>query len=255
MFRTSRVALVLVAVLAVNPARAGILPTTVTVTPEAGNFRWTYAVVLPSDMKLQAGDYFGIYNFHGLIEEGSGAPDGWTLSTPTVSPLPPNVTIFDDPSAPNLIWTYNGPTIPAGQLGLGNFWASSQYGAGEQSLFVGRNARSGDGIYDTNITEVMVPTGAPRAFRSPRRSHSSRSVYRWSGSGAGASAGNKSSSNNKRCGPRIISPTHGIPVVYFLTWGVEGSRQRPPCCASAFGLLVQLRIAACTQVPRSQKDR
>ncbi|MBP3956843.1 PEP-CTERM sorting domain-containing protein [Gemmata sp. G18] len=168
MFRISRIALVLAAALATTPAYAGLVPTTVTVTPEGAGFRWTYAVVLPSDMKLQAGDYFGIYNFHGLIDGSGGAPDGWTLSTPAVSPLPPNVNIFDDPTAPNLIWTYNGPTIPTGQIGLGNFWASSQYGSGELSLFVGRNARSGDGTYDTNITEVTVPTGsAPPGVPEP----------------------------------------------------------------------------------------
>ncbi len=30
-------------------ARAGLLPTSVTVTPEGGKFRWTYAIVLPTD--------------------------------------------------------------------------------------------------------------------------------------------------------------------------------------------------------------
>lgn len=169
MSRIRRVALVLgfALPLAAPPAHAGLVPTTVTVTPEAGNFRWTYALVLPSDMKLQAGDYFGIYNFHGLVAGAAAAPDGWTLSTPGVSPLPANVTIFDDPAAPNLIWTYTGPTVPTGQLGLGNFWASSQYGTGEQSLFVGRNARAGDGAYDTNITETLVPTGAPPGVPEP----------------------------------------------------------------------------------------
>src|SRR6478752_1387179 len=112
MFRSRSIALALALApslaLAVTaaPARAGLIPTAVTVTPEGGNFRWTYAVVLPSDMKLQAGDYFGIFNFHGLVPGSGSAPDGWSLSTPAVSPLSPNVTIFDDPLAPNLIWTY-----------------------------------------------------------------------------------------------------------------------------------------------------
>jgi hypothetical protein len=159
MFRLSRVALTFAAALGAGTAHAGLIPTTVTVTPEGGNFRWTYAVVLPSDMQLQAGDYFGIYNFHGLVPGSGSAPDGWSLSTPAVSPLSPNVTIFDDPAAPNLVWTYTGPTIPTGQIGLGNFWASSRSGSGERSLFVGRNARSGDGEYDTNISDVAVPSG------------------------------------------------------------------------------------------------
>lgn len=163
MFRLSRVALTFAAALGAGTAHAGLIPTAVTVAPEGGNFRWTYAVVLPSDMKLQAGDYFGIYNFHGLVPGSGSAPNGWSLSTPSVSPLSPNVTIFDDPLAPNLIWTYDGPTIPTGQLGLGNFWASSLYGSGEQSLFVGRNARSGDGTYDTNISGTPVPSGTAAA--------------------------------------------------------------------------------------------
>ena len=39
-------------------ANAGLLPVSVTVQPESGNFRWTYSVVLPSDMKLQSGSFF-----------------------------------------------------------------------------------------------------------------------------------------------------------------------------------------------------
>lgn len=164
MFRLRRAALALAAALSADAtAHAGLLPTVTTVAPEGGNFRWTYAVVLPSDMKLQAGDYFGIYNFHGLIPGSGAAPDGWTLATPAVSALSPNVTIFDDADAPNLVWTYTGPTIPTGQVGLGNFWASSRYGTGEQSLFVGRNARSGDGEYDTNISDTVVPSAGPDA--------------------------------------------------------------------------------------------
>ena len=49
------------------PAQAGLLPVSVSVQPEAGNFRWTYSVVLPTDMKLQAGNYFTIYDFGGYI--------------------------------------------------------------------------------------------------------------------------------------------------------------------------------------------
>ena len=46
MTRLARIALLTAAVTALvaPPARAGLLPTSVTVTPEAGNFRWTYAV-------------------------------------------------------------------------------------------------------------------------------------------------------------------------------------------------------------------
>ena len=48
-------------------AQAGLLPVSVSVQPEAGNFRWTYSVVLPTDMKLQSGSYFTIYDFGGYV--------------------------------------------------------------------------------------------------------------------------------------------------------------------------------------------
>ncbi len=65
------------------PARAGLLPVSVSVQPEAGNFRWTYSVVLPTDMKLQAGSYFTIYDFGGYV------PGSANLTSP-----------FPDDSAP-----------------------------------------------------------------------------------------------------------------------------------------------------------
>lgn len=75
-----------------NSANAGLLPVSVTVQPEAGNFRWTYSVVLPTNMQLQAGNYFTIYDFAGY-QSGSAAvsaasPDPsfsqyWTASTVT----------------------------------------------------------------------------------------------------------------------------------------------------------------------------
>src|SRR5947208_17069670 len=89
-------AAVVVAV-AAAPARAGLLPVSVTVQPEAGNFRWTYSVVLPTDMKLQAGNYFTIYDFAGYqkgsANVSSANPDPsfsqyWTLSTSKTGPTP-----------------------------------------------------------------------------------------------------------------------------------------------------------------------
>jgi len=49
------------------PAQAGLLPVQVSVLPESGNYRWTYAIVLPSSSQLQAGDYFTIYDFGGMV--------------------------------------------------------------------------------------------------------------------------------------------------------------------------------------------
>jgi hypothetical protein len=159
---TSRLLLALaVAALAATAdrARAGLLPVSVTITPEAGNFRWTYAVVLPTDVKLQSGDYFTIYDFNGLVAGSIVAPDGWTPSVTKVGPTPERLNPEDDPGIDNLTFRYDGP-IQIGQLGLGNFWAVSTYGEAEASFFTGRNPRAGDGTVDRNITETIVPTGS-----------------------------------------------------------------------------------------------
>jgi hypothetical protein len=158
----------LVAAIVVTPARAGLLPVSVTVQPEAGNFRWTYSVVLPTNMSLQSGSYFTVYDFSGYVK-GSAAvtstsPDAsyannWTLSTSNTGPTPNRLSPTDNASIENLTWTYNGPTIPAGQLTLGNFSAASLFSQSMTSSFTATNPRAADGVIDSNITSTLTPTG------------------------------------------------------------------------------------------------
>ncbi len=150
----------LVAAASLGTANAGLLPVSVTVTPESGNFRWTYAIVLPTDMSLQAGNYFTIYDFQGYVAGGDKAPSGdWTFSAADNGPTPDLLRPNDDETITNLTWTYNGPTIPSGQIGLGNFWAISQFGTGMSDSFTAITARTSDGLADSNITETQVPVG------------------------------------------------------------------------------------------------
>ncbi|MCI0704980.1 MAG: PEP-CTERM sorting domain-containing protein [Planctomycetia bacterium] len=150
-----------------NSADAGLLPVSVTVQPEAGNFRWTYSVVLPSDMQLQAGNFFTIYDFGGYVAGSatvtSALPAGyeefWTMSTSTLGPTPDRLNPQDDPNLANLTFTFNGPTIPNGQLGLGNFAASSIYGEAAESFFTATNPQALSGEIDSNITSTVVPVG------------------------------------------------------------------------------------------------
>jgi hypothetical protein len=152
-------------------ANAGLLPVSVTVQPESGNFRWTYSVVLPSDMKLQSGSFFTIYDFAGY-QAGSGmvtsaGPDPsfsqyWTVSTSKTGPTPNLVNPQDDPNVDNLTYTYNGPTLPlANQLGngLGNFVAVSAFDTTGDGAFAATNPRAVDGVIDSNVTSTLVPTG------------------------------------------------------------------------------------------------
>jgi hypothetical protein len=151
-------------------ANAGLLPVSVTVQPESGNFRWTYSVVLPTDMKLQSGSYFTIYDFAGY-QAGTGGvtsaqPDpsyasNWTVSTSKTGPTPDRLNPQDDPNIDNLTFMYNGPTIPSGQLTLGNFIATSNVGTTADSFFTATNPRAADGQIDSNITSTLVPIGQP----------------------------------------------------------------------------------------------
>ncbi len=149
-------------------ATAGLLPTSVTVFPDGGNFRWQYAIVLPTDSQLKTGDYFTIYDFNGFVGGTDVAPDAnWAFTTMMVGPTPPSVLPFDDPSKPNLSWKYNGPTINVGQTGLGNFMANSMYQERTESFFTARTHRSSDGRLDTNVTYTDVPVPGGMGIPEP----------------------------------------------------------------------------------------
>jgi len=155
-----------------DAATAGLLPVSVSVTPESGKYRWTYAIVLPTDSQLQSGNYFTIYDFKGLNAGTVAAPDGWSFTTDKVGPTPLLVSPTDDPTVPNLSFKYNGATIDAGQTGLGNFWAVSDYGLKADSFFTAQTNRTSDGQVDTNITTTNVPVpsgdgGGPPAVPEP----------------------------------------------------------------------------------------
>lgn len=140
-----------------TPASAGIIPASVTVTPEAGNYRWTYAIVLPTDMKLQAGDYFTIYDFGGLVPSSNVQPADWAFSSNLTGPVPPGLSPVDNPAIDNLTWTYNGATIPSGQIGLGNFWAVSTNGTSVTVNFTAQNPQASTGQSDRNIVDTLAP--------------------------------------------------------------------------------------------------
>jgi len=165
MFRLRLIALVAAVAAVAGPARAGLLPVSVTVTPDGGQFRWTYAIVLPTDSQLRTGDFFTIYDFGGLVPGSVVQPDGWASAVSKLGPTPDRLNPGDDPLIDNLTWTYTGPTVPSGQIGLGNFWALSQYGAQTDSFFTATTHRTSDGKVDTNITETVVPV--PTAGPTP----------------------------------------------------------------------------------------
>jgi PEP-CTERM motif len=164
MTRTPRIARwilsAVAAIVAAGSAAAGLLPTQVTVQPDDGNFRWTYAIVLPTDMKLQSGNYFTVYDFGGYIPGTAAGPDAnWSVSVQNTGVTDPLLNPIDDPALPNLVFRYTGPTIPAGQLGLGNFVAFSAFEDRKETSFTAQTNRTSDGLLDSNITTTDAPTG------------------------------------------------------------------------------------------------
>jgi hypothetical protein len=143
-------------------AQAGLIPLQVSVTPDAGMYRYTYAVKLPTDAVLRPGDYFTIYDFDGFVPgsaTASGSPysGDWTFSSSPTGPTPAGVGPTDNPSITNLTWTYNGSQIGLNaSLGLGNFWALSQYPTTKDSWFTASTGTT-SGVTDNNITPTTVP--------------------------------------------------------------------------------------------------
>jgi hypothetical protein len=159
-----------------STAKAGLLPVSVSVTPESGKYRFTYAIVLPTESQLRSGDYFTIYDFAGY-QDGSatyspapevpGTENDWAVSISNLGTTPDMTLPSDSASLPNLTWTYNGPTMNAGQTGLGNFWAVSIYGETTDAPFTARTHRTSDGKIDSNITDTTVPVPLPPGLPEP----------------------------------------------------------------------------------------
>src|SRR5262249_39008339 len=88
-------------------AEAGLIPTNVAVQPAGANFRWTYAVVVTTDVKVNPGDYFTIYDFGGKVGGPFGTvagpdamvmPAGWTVTEALNGPTPAGTNPMDDPN-------------------------------------------------------------------------------------------------------------------------------------------------------------
>jgi hypothetical protein len=107
-------------------ARADIIPEVSTVTSNgSGGFTWTYTAALTNDETLQSGNFFTIYDFTGFVPGTNFQPANWVFSSANVGLTPPRVTPTDNPSVPNLTWTYTGPNVGPGPVDLGLFGADS----------------------------------------------------------------------------------------------------------------------------------
>jgi PEP-CTERM motif len=157
---------VLAAFAAAPRAEAGMIPVNVSITPDGDNFRWTYAVVVTTDVAVHPGDFFTIYDFGALVGVVGGdaiapgtivSPIDWNVGMALLGPTPAGTNPSDDPAITNLTFTYAGASDINGQQGLGNFSAISEFGTPTSSDFTSITHRQVDGRSEANITTTDVP--------------------------------------------------------------------------------------------------
>jgi hypothetical protein len=147
--------------LAAPAAHAGLIPNKVSIDATGdGNYKWTYNVVVTSDVYVQPGDYFTIYDFAGASAATATAPPGWTLSVSNLGTTPSKTNPADDPNIPNLTWTYTGTTTIFGQQALGNFAIISPSNHVADSDFTSATHRQDNDNSEHTITATSVPVAA-----------------------------------------------------------------------------------------------
>jgi hypothetical protein len=101
----------LVAVLAVaQGARAELLPTLNGVSG-TGPFTFNYTFNVLGTSQLQTGDYAVVYDVKGFVPGSATAPANWSMTWANTGPVPGQTAPNDDPTLPNIKWTYTGSSI------------------------------------------------------------------------------------------------------------------------------------------------
>jgi hypothetical protein len=148
-----------VALAAGQAAQAGMIPVSVSVQPDGSDFRWTYGVIVTTNVSVKPGDSFTIYDVGGMLPGTIVAPTGWSETTSNVTTPPAGLNPIDNPSLPNLTFTYNGASDIPGSAGLGNFSVISQFNTSATGDFTSTTHRQLDGVVENNITTTNVPSG------------------------------------------------------------------------------------------------
>jgi len=151
-------------VAAAGQASADIIAEFQNRTTEGANTRFSYQADVTVDQRVEAGDYFTIYDIPGFAG-GVVMPANWTFSTQNVGVTPGNVLPNDNPNLVNITFTYlNGPIV-GGPTNLGIFsFLSTESGLGVDQ-FVGRGTNNTDdpflnGTKNGNIGNIVVPAPA-----------------------------------------------------------------------------------------------
>jgi len=154
---SKRVLAALALVILAGRGEAGLLPTSAVAHTDGDNYRYTYGIILTSDSALKTGDFFTIYDFDGLIPGSNAQPANFALTVSNDSGTPYGIAPTDDPTKPNLTWTYTGVITLTGQRGLDNFSVISTNPQSAGPTDFSSQTHTTDGVIDSNLTQTIIP--------------------------------------------------------------------------------------------------
>lgn len=117
------------ALIAGSVVKADIIPLFNAATPVAGGCEFSYDVNIADGSRVNTGDYFTLYDFHGLVSGSEFAPVDWKVSEQLVGITPagvdPGAFSGDSAGVLNITFTYTGagtlfgPTTVGGPAAFG----------------------------------------------------------------------------------------------------------------------------------------
>lgn len=153
----------------VASARADLIPSYLSATPDNGNTIFSYTLNITVDQNAIAGDYFTIYDFGDFIVDSNTQPAGWEFSFAPVGITPADTLPPDSSQLFNLTWTYTGlDTIHGGSpegSGIGPF-SVTVTGVRPNlanGFFAGQGTRAGDPLNTKigNVGQIVIPLAVP----------------------------------------------------------------------------------------------
>jgi hypothetical protein len=136
---------------------ADIIPSFNSIVPSGGNFQINYTAVVTGDQRVEAGDFFTIYDFSGLVPNSAMMPPDWSFSSLLIGVTPSQTNPPDDPMILNLTFTYTGATPIIGPAPLGTFSAVSTFGQLHPGYFAAEGTRNPGGTKVDNVGVLPVP--------------------------------------------------------------------------------------------------
>ena len=158
-------------------AHASVIPVLDSVTFDGTDYLYSYHATLSGDQGLVAGSQLVIYDFAGYVPGSIFAPSPFITTSTSLSAnfdtaaggVQTNAVYTDDPTIPDLVFTYNGPdfrtTSPGADITIPGLTAESTFGGIVVDGFSSRAIKnSGLGTVGTvafNNGAVSVPGGVP----------------------------------------------------------------------------------------------